>query len=154
MEEPLRGGNHMLAEALAALAASGGTALVAAAATDAWQSARAGFARLFTHGERRHELIESRLDQTATEVECAIEPDVVRDRLLPDWQIRLSDLLEERPDFAEELRALTSRVQAQLPAAQQAWVQARFEVHAGRDAYTAGRDLTITQHQHGGTTPS
>jgi hypothetical protein len=58
----------MLTEALAALAASGGTALVAAAATDAWQYARTGFARLFAHGQRRHELVESRLDQTATEV--------------------------------------------------------------------------------------
>lgn len=144
----------MLTEALTALAASGGTALVAAAATDAWQFTWAGFARLFTDGERRQELIESRLDQTATEVERAAEPDVVRERLLPDWQVRLSDLLEERPELAAELHELTSRVQAQLPAAQQAWVQARFDVHAGRDAYAAGRDQTITHYHHGGTAPS
>ena len=144
----------MLTEALAALAASGGTALVAAAATDAWQSARAGFAGLLGRAGWHQELVESRLDRTAAEVERAAEPDVVRDRLLPDWQVRLSDLLEERPELAADLRELTSRVQAQLPAAQQAWVQARFEVHAGRDAYTAGRDLTITQHHHGGTVPS
>lgn len=143
----------MLAEALAALAASGATALVGAAATDAWQSARAGFVRLFARGERQHELLESRLDQTATEVVHAAEPDVVRERLLPDWQVRLSDLLEERPELAAELRELTSQVQAQLPAAQQAWVQARFEVRAGRDAYTAGRDQTITHHHPGGTAP-
>lgn len=95
-------------------------------------------------------MIESRLDQMATEV----ERDVVRERLVPDWQVRLSDLLEEHPELAEELRELTSRVQAQLPAVQQAWVQARFEVHAGRDAYTAGRDQTITHHHRGGTAPS
>ncbi|MGH3692698.1 MAG: hypothetical protein ACRDRX_01615 [Pseudonocardiaceae bacterium] len=142
----------MLTEALAALAASGGTALVAAAATDAWQSARTGFARLVTAGGWRHELVESRLDQTATEVERAAEPDVARERLLPVWQLRLSDLLEELPELAEDLRELTDRVQAQLPAAQQEWVQARFEVHAGRDAYTAGRDQTITHHHHGGAT--
>ncbi|MGH3801534.1 MAG: hypothetical protein ACRDTD_15645 [Pseudonocardiaceae bacterium] len=144
----------MLTEALAALAASGGTALVAAAATDAWQSARAGFAQLFAHGEKRQELVQARLDQTATEVERAAEPDVVRERLLPDWQVRLSDLLEERPELAADLRELTRRVQAQLPAAQQAWVQARFDVHAGRDAYAAGRDQTITHHHHGGAAPS
>ncbi|MGH3770263.1 MAG: hypothetical protein ACRDRW_02505 [Pseudonocardiaceae bacterium] len=144
----------MLTEALAALAASGGTALVAAAATDAWQSARAGFARLLTHGERRQELIESRLDQTAITVERAVERDVVRERLLPDWQVRLSDLLEERPELAAELRELISQVHAQLPTAQQEWVQARFEVRAGRDAYTAGRDQTITHHHPGGAAPS
>lgn len=144
----------MLTEALAALAASGGTALVAAAATDTWQSARAGFARLFAHAQRSQELIESRLDRTAVEVERAAEPDVVRELLVPDWQVRLSDLLEERPELAAELRELTSQVQAQLPAAQQEWVQARFEVHAGRDSYTAGRDQTITHHHHGGAAPS
>lgn len=138
------GRDHMLTEALAALAASGGTALVAAAATDAWQSARAGFTRLFTQAQRSGELIESRLDRTAAEVERAAEPDVVRELLVPDWQVRLSDLLEERPELAAELRELTSRVQAQLPAAQQEWV------HAGRDSYTAGRDQTITHHHHGG----
>ncbi len=144
----------MLTEALAALAASGGTALMAAAATDVWQFARAGIARLFTRGERRQEWIESKLDQTAAEVERATEPDVVRERLVPDWQVRLSELLEERPELAAELGELTSQVQAQLPAAQQEWVQARFTVHAGRDAYTAGRDQTITHHYHGGAAPS
>ncbi len=144
----------MLTEALAALAASGGTALVAAAATDAWQSTRAGFARLFTQAQRSGELIESRLDRTAAEVERAAEPDAVRELLVPDWQVRLSDLLEEHPELAAELRELTSRVQSQLPAAQQQWVQARFEVHAGRDAYTAGRDQTITHQHHGGAASS
>lgn len=139
---------------MAALAASGGTALVAAAATDAWQSARAGFARLFTQAQRSGELIESRLDRTAAEVERAAETDAVRELLVPDWQVRLSDLLEEHPELAVELRELTSQVQAQLLAVQQQWVQARFEVRAGRDAYTAGRDQTITHYHHSGAASS
>jgi hypothetical protein len=143
----------MVLEALAALAASGGAALVSAAATDAWQSARAGFVRLFTRGNESAELVGSRMDQTAAEVEAAAERDVVRERLLPDWQLRLSDLLEEHPGLAAELDELTRQVQAQLPAAQQEWVQTRFEVRAGRDAYTAGRDQTITHHHGGAATP-
>jgi hypothetical protein len=74
----------MLTEALAALAASGDTALAAAAATDAWQSARTGFADLLGRAGWHEELAESRLDRTAAEVDHAAEPDAVRERLLPD----------------------------------------------------------------------
>ena len=93
----------MVPEALAVLAASGGAALVAPAATDAWQFTRAGFTRLFARREQRPELIESRLEQMATDVENAAERDVARERSLPAWQVRLSDLLEEHPDLAQEL---------------------------------------------------
>lgn len=54
----------MVPEALTALAASGGAALVAAA-TDAWQSARAGFVRLLTRGKQRPELAEDMRELTS-----------------------------------------------------------------------------------------
>lgn len=40
----------MLTETLELLAATGGTALVSAAATDAWQTTRSGFTRLLGRG--------------------------------------------------------------------------------------------------------
>lgn len=49
----------MLSEALSGLAAAGGTALVGAVATDAWHSARTGFARLLGRGEPALERVES-----------------------------------------------------------------------------------------------
>jgi hypothetical protein len=48
----------MVVEWIAASAAAGGTALIGAAATDAWQTARDGVVKLFARGgERRAELV-------------------------------------------------------------------------------------------------
>jgi hypothetical protein len=123
------------------LAASGGAALVGAAATDAWQTARAGFARLLSRGDsRRQQLAETRLDNTAAQVSGAAEAgrDEVRGRELAVWSARLADFVEEYPETAEELRALTEQVRSALPAAQQTWVQA---VNTG----------SVTQSGRGGT---
>jgi hypothetical protein len=101
-------------------------ALVGAMASDAWQAAKSGFTRLFGRGDqRREELAGARLDAAATQVAQVNDNDRerVRQELLPVWQVRLRDLVEEYPEAVEELRALTDRIQAQLPAAQQAWVQ-------------------------------
>jgi hypothetical protein len=111
---------------LETLAAAGATALIGAMATDAWQAARVGFANLFGRGNRRRQdFTDGRLDQAAAQVAQADHDnqDRVRAELLAAWQVRLQDLLEEHPDAVEELRMLTAQVQAQLPAAQQAWVQ-------------------------------
>jgi len=53
----------------------------------------------------------------------ASERDAVRERLLPFWQTRLTDLLDEDPDTADLLRRLRDELRAQLPAPQQQWVQ-------------------------------
>lgn len=111
---------------LEALAAAGATALVGAMATDVWQAARSGFARLFGRGDRRREqLVDTRLSQAATQI-AQVDPsdqERVRQEVLAAWRVRLRDLLEEHPEAQEELRRLTEQVQARLPAAQQAWVQ-------------------------------
>ncbi|WP_433832358.1 hypothetical protein ACQP2E_15930 [Actinoplanes sp. CA-015351] len=116
----------MEAEWLVSLAASGSAALVAAAATDAWQQARAGFERILNQRDAsRRRLTERRLDQTAAQVEQA-RPDErpeVRRRLQEQWQTRLSDLLEEDPTAAGQVQAVTDEIQKTLPAAQQQWVQ-------------------------------
>jgi len=57
----------MLVEALAALAGAGGTALVGAMATDAWNSTRSGVARLFGRGGTAQQTaIEAQFDVNAT----------------------------------------------------------------------------------------
>jgi hypothetical protein len=116
----------MVVEWIAAAAAAGGTALIGAAATDAWQTARDGVVKLFARGgKRRAELVRDRLDRDVAVIEAAGpgERDEVRAQLLPGWQVRLADLLEEFPDAREELRAWAEQVRAQLPAAQASWVQ-------------------------------
>lgn len=116
----------MVLEWIAGAAAAGGTALIGAVATDVWEAARQGVVKLFGRGgQRRAELVAGRLDQDAAAIEAAGpgERDQVRARLLPGWQARLADLLEEFPDAREELDAWAQRVRAQLPPAQVAWVQ-------------------------------
>jgi len=132
------GGRVMDAEWAAALAGAGGAALVGAAATDAWQFARAGFARLLGRGDaRRRELAETRLDATAADLERAGDAgrDEMRQVLLSAWQTRLADLLSENPDAADALRALTEQITAALPAERQTRVQA---VRTGAIIQTGG----------------
>ncbi|MGN9775918.1 hypothetical protein ACTMS0_09085 [Micromonospora sp. H33] len=135
----------MVAEWIVSLAASGAGALLGAAATDAWQTARIGIVALFRRsGDRRGELAAAQLDTDARTVEQAdaADRDHVRQRLLPAWQTRLTDLLAEHADApdgeaARELRALTEKVTAVLPPAQQTWVRAvnTGAVHQIGDGY-------------------
>ncbi len=116
----------MTVEWIEAAAATGGTALIGAAATDAWQTARDGVVKLFARaGKRRAELVRDRLEQDVVVIAAASpgKRDEARMRLLPKWQVRLADLLEEFPDTREELSAWAEQVRAQLPAAQASWVQ-------------------------------
>lgn len=115
----------MVAEWVLALAASGGSALVGAAANEAWQAARSGVVGLFGQaGRRRQELVAGWADETASAVEGAPEEDreQVRERLAPVWATRLADLLEEYPEIGDEVRAWAERVRSDLPAPQQTWV--------------------------------
>ena len=116
----------MAADWITSLAATGGNALLAAAATDAWQTARDGVVRLFgCGGRRRRDLAAKWLDEDAAAVARTdpTERDQVRQQLIPAWQIRLADLLREYPDVEGELRTWANRVQERLPAQQKAWIQ-------------------------------
>jgi hypothetical protein len=104
----------MLEEALTALAAAGGTAVVQAAGTDAWIGFRTRMARLLGRGDAQRERAElARLDQTAASLKAADPPDAERMRLKQEtwWQTRLEILLddmagEERRRAAADLRDL------------------------------------------------
>ena len=106
----------MLAEALTALASTGGTALVTAMVTDSWEGVRARVARLFGRGNpQQAEAAVGKLEQSraalaglsGAELErAAAEQQVV-------WRTRLADLLEEDPGAERELRELVAEIQVQ-----------------------------------------
>ncbi len=107
----------MLAEALTALAAAGGTAVVSAMATDAWSVVRIRTARLLGRGEEEREAAAAeRLNCARDElaVLSGAELAQVRTRQEAAWSTRLADLLEEHPDTEAELRALVEYAQDQV----------------------------------------
>lgn len=109
---------------LAELAAAGGSALVGAMATDAWQATRSWVAGLFGRGGSAEQAaIEAQLDGHAALVAQAEDPDGVRESLVAVWQLQLQSLLGQHPEVEEDLRELVARVQEALPASQRTWVQ-------------------------------
>ncbi|WP_331744075.1 hypothetical protein OG762_49090 (plasmid) [Streptomyces sp. NBC_01136] len=107
----------MLEQALTALAAAGGTAVVQAAGTDVWSGLRQAVARWFGRGDEQRERAElQRLDQAAIEMETAEAAEAARVRIRQEavWQARIEAVLEslgeaERVRAAEELRALLAQ---------------------------------------------
>jgi hypothetical protein len=96
----------MVEETLAALAVSGATAVVAAMATDAWQSARDGLVRLFRReGRDRQEEIQRQLESDNALVAEAGDADL-RPAMAQLWQARLASLLGSDPAAEGELRSL------------------------------------------------
>ncbi|MEV5909865.1 hypothetical protein AB0M00_13250 [Streptomyces chartreusis] len=110
----------MLVEALLALAAAGGGAIVQAAGTDAWNGVRSGIARVLGRGEEAREQTElERLDRTRAVLDAATEGEFERVQAAQAavWQNRLEMLLEALPEVqqqqaAAELQAVIERVSA------------------------------------------
>src|SRR5215470_797331 len=127
-----------LAEALVALAALAGNTVVTAAVTDAWESARKGFARLLGRGDpAKTQLAEERLAETHDQLTQAAGADLepVHAELDAQWVTRMRDLLEEDPGVEADLRTLVQEIQAQLSAG---------TVSAADHSVAAGRDVIIT----------
>lgn len=106
----------MLAEAMTALASAGGSAVVQAAGTDAWETFRQRLAKFFARGDPEREHAElDRLDQAAELLKAAEAGEVeqIRIRQEASWQARLEVLLErldetEREHAAGQLREILS----------------------------------------------
>ncbi|WP_217622694.1 hypothetical protein, partial [Streptomyces lunaelactis] len=104
-------------EALAALAVAGGTAVVQAAGTNAWNGFQARVAHLLGRADAARERAElERLDRTAELLAAAgtEEAEQVRIRQEASWQTRFETLLEsrtaeEREQVAAELRSLLAK---------------------------------------------
>lgn len=106
----------MLGEALAALASTGGTALVTAMVTDSWESIKSRVARLFGQGDAEQtEAAQGRLELSRAALDGLVGTDLDRARAEQEivWRTRLRDLLEARPKAAGELRSLIGEIQAQ-----------------------------------------
>jgi hypothetical protein len=106
----------MLTEALEALAATGGTALVTAMVSDGWEGVKARFARLLGRGDvTQIQAAAARLEQSRAALAAVSGPAVEQTRAQQQiaWQTRLGDLLEQDPGVEQELRALVAVVQAQ-----------------------------------------
>ncbi|MER5502820.1 hypothetical protein ABT096_37345 [Streptomyces sp. NPDC002561] len=107
----------MLDQAMAALAAAGGAAVVQAAGTDMWTGLRKSVASWFGRGDEQRERAElERLDQAANELDTAegAGAEQVRIRQQAAWQVRIETLLESldeagRARASEELRALLTQ---------------------------------------------
>jgi hypothetical protein len=145
----------MLAETLQQLAQLAGLAVVAAAVTDAWQTARRGTARLLGRGDpTKEKLAEQRLEDTREQLTSlkGAELEQVRATLVERWTTRLADLLEEDPSVADELRALVEEIQAELPSGSVS--AADHSVAAGQDVnVSADHDSVSAAVLHGNVTP-
>jgi hypothetical protein len=138
----------MLTEALTALGAAGGTAVVGAMATDAWKITRDGVARLFARGGAgRQDVIAAALDEDAGILVDTNEADreQVRQELVAVWRRRMARLLDQHPDTATDLQDLITRVRAALPPGQQAWVMHNTATAGGTVIAHQG---TGSQHIH------
>jgi hypothetical protein len=139
----------MISDWLVPVVSAAGAALAGASATDAWQSARSGVVRLFGRaGQRQAELAQAWAEETATEIAAASaeeRPQLVQ-QWAETWQRRLAGLIEEYPELADELQKWARDLRAQLPSAQQEWVNT-FVARDHATQYNApGGSITVTNH--------
>lgn len=130
---------------LVALAASGASALVGAMVTDAWAQARGQVVGLWRrHCPAQAEAVEAELVSSQEELAATAESEeLLRVRLEGRWQGRLERLLEEAAESgraAADLRATADVISGLTASGAGSVVQ---NVRAGRDAYTAARDLHV-----------
>ena len=107
----------MLTEALAALASTGGTALVTAMVTDGWEGTRVRFARLMGRGdvvETRN--VDAQLEQSAATLAASSASELpgMQAEQAVVWRTRLEDLLMRDPSAAPELSALVAEVHGEI----------------------------------------
>jgi hypothetical protein len=140
----------MLAEAMAALAATCGNAVVQAACTDAWTGFRKKLAGLLGRGDRQRVDVElEKLDQTATALAKAAPDELERIRIHQEavWQTRIEALLEsldgaERERFAGDLRSLLQEQAASSKGATAGHgglaVDGNVHIHADKGSIASG----------------
>src|ERR1700742_3345265 len=90
-----------------------------AAATDAWETAEHGYARLLGRGDAKQtRLAEQWLAETREQLTggAGADMEMIRTALAGRWAGRWADLLEEDPDAEAELRGLVQQIQAAPPA--------------------------------------
>ncbi len=142
----------MLAEALMALAATGGNAVITAMATDGWESFKGRIAQVFGRGQPDlAQATAARLDQSRAALAGLTGADLERVRTEQEvaWRTRLEDLLEQHPEAADELSALVAEVKTGSTGT----VQQRAEAYGQAQQAVLGHGTQIVTFggQHGGT---
>ena len=119
----------------ASLVALAGNTLVAAAVTDAWETARHRIASIFGRGQPDR-LTQRRLEATRQQLIAAPAAELRQKQayLAAQWAGRLADLLEERPDAESEVRAAVDEIRAMLSGGSMTGVS---------QSIVAGRDVRI-----------
>jgi hypothetical protein len=101
---------------IVALATSGATAIVQAAATDAWSQTKRGFGRLLGQGDPAVTArAEAELEQTSAELAACVgeDLDLVGRQHFSHWEAALLRLLREYPGAQRELGELLSAAGSQ-----------------------------------------
>jgi hypothetical protein len=137
----------MLEETLATLAMTGATTVVAAMATQAWQTTRTGVLQLFRRDQAQQPAIATQLDSDVTLVAQEADSEGARQDLVPVWNRRLAAFLRQHPDALDEFQALVSTVRAELPQAQQRWVQ-HITAHGGLAFGAQGPGSSVHFHNY------
>ncbi|MFI1716840.1 hypothetical protein [Streptomyces litmocidini] len=147
-------------DALLVLAQAGAGAVVAAMATDAWNSARTRAAHLFRRGDRvptdEVEPLEGELLERDHQLIVAMEDrdrDEARARLQPGWELRLRLLLESRPEAAEEIRRLVDEIESSLGSAERRSVQINTARDHGQVFAAQGGTVIVHQASPGNSPP-
>ncbi|MGW2518567.1 hypothetical protein ACWC09_16435 [Streptomyces sp. NPDC001617] len=126
------------------LAMTAATTIVAAMATSAWQTARAGASRLFRRGgEEEQGAAAARLDDDAVLVARSEDAGRARQALIAAWQLRLEDVLRRHPDAGEEMSALVDQIGSVLPQVERAWVQTNVARDGGHIFAAQGGNVII-----------
>lgn len=134
---------------MTALALTGATTVVAAMATDAWETTRTGMAVLFRRGDQGQQpSIEAQLEDSATLVAQAQDPERARQALIMVWQLRMEALLSRHPDATDDLRTLVDEVREELPRGWQQWVQTNTARENGR--IFASQQGNVIVHEYPG----
>ncbi|MFG2008747.1 hypothetical protein ACGFNF_06690 [Micromonospora sp. NPDC048868] len=129
----------------AGLAAAASAALIQAMASDVWLNVKEHAARILGRDGTESVARADRVLEDSRERVLAASPDR-RDTAsaleAARWEGRLQARLEEDPDFAVAIRELVAAVRASGEGVDQS-ITVQQNVTAGRDSYTAGRDLTV-----------
>jgi hypothetical protein len=133
---------------IAALAGTAGTTLVSLLATEAWESAREGFAGLWSRVRpERAEAVSAELEATRDDLLTARAGDDqdTEAELSAEWQGRVRRLLTAHPGAADELRRVLAELAESTPQVAAPTVTQHATASGDSRVYQAGRDMHLGQ---------
>ena len=124
------------------------SALVKVLSSDSWQVAKSAVVRLWRREDpERQSAVSQEVDATRRSVLAAraTNDETAEQRLAAQWHRQLSGLAGRSPEASAELQDfLDQEIRPLLPDQDQEHViTVQQQIHAGRDAYVAGRDMNI-----------